>query len=132
MEAFTEITTSTMNLGVADILKKAHTDEGKLTDTELQIVDSYIYEMITILHQEYLEYSQGLHLEDWWKLRENGIRRLLWSETPRRVWLNYTVEDFDQAFKDVVTKVMSENPADNYYKNVFRRIPPDGRLEPGA
>ena len=124
LDSQTAILTSTMTSEIADILKRAYTDKGDLSDLELQIIDTYVYGYMSILHQDYLEYKEGLHSASWWRFRENGIRRLFWSETPRKIFAIYTHEDFDAGFMKLVEKLLSENPPKSYYHGVMRKDPP--------
>jgi len=113
-----DINIASMDPDVANALAKAYRDQSELTDAELVIVDSYISSYMGLFQQDFLEYRAGIQPDDWWTVRERGIRLVLSTNWTRQIWSNYSSGDFLPEFYMEVTRIIDGVPTRDYYERV--------------
>ena len=113
-----EINLASMDPGTAEALAKAYRGKSKLSDADLLIVDSYVFASMTLFQQDFLEYREGLQPDEWWSVRERNIRMVLSTDWTRKIWSNYTEDDFLPSFHQEVAGVIRDSPPRDYYQSV--------------
>ena len=92
------INLASMDPVIAEVLAKGYRNETELSAAELLILDSYVVAWMGLYQQDFLEYREGLQPEEWWSVRERGIRLVLSSDWTRRVWSNYAIDSYEPGF----------------------------------
>ncbi len=110
------INLAAMDPATAEVLAKGYRNESELTTAELVILDSYIVAWMGLYQQDFLEYREGLQPEDWWSVRERGIRLILSSDWARRVWNNYANDGYDPGFHETVEAILDDVATRDYYE----------------
>ncbi len=107
-----------MDPAIAQVLAKGYRNETDLSTADLLILDSYVQAWMSLYQQDYLEYREGLQPEEWWLVREQGIRLILSSDWTRRVWRNVANDGLVPEFYEAVDAIIQGVPTRDYYERI--------------
>ena len=112
------INLASMDPAIAQVLAKGYRNETDLSTADLLILDSYVQAWMSLYQQDYLEYREGLQPEEWWLVREQGIRLILSSDWTRRVWRNVANDGLVPEFYEAVDAIIQGVPTRDYYEGI--------------